>query len=791
MEKRSPRTWDLPAALIMLVAVLFSAWRLQTADWAEGLGQARNMALLGFGVGLALGYSHYQRRGVRLLTLGYLIVFLIWQLLGAIEFKEETLLLEKLTILFGRLLLGFNELRAGRPVEDQFFVLALMCLPYWFASLFSGFQLTRRMNFLGTVLPNGLLMFLVHIYHYTTRDYTWMFGIYLFLSLALLSRMKYISDRDKWAETRVQVSSESGLDIANTTLTIATVLVLLAWGTPFTLPATAEGKEFWRKTYGELFPPDRFDNLFASVNKESRPQPRNFQTELALGSRTPQGDLVMFQVYAPQSSTEFPRLYWRGQVYDTYADGRWQTTAGNEIRREPTQGDLLIPDEDSRRRVSFTFDVQAEGQTILYMPPQPVWVNHGAIVLHNELKRNEPQEPDADPIFDIMALRASPVLEQGDLYRTTSLIADPTIWDLQNAGQNYPDWVKETYLQLPADFSPRIRALAEEVTAPYATPYEKTAAITQYLRREIEYANSLVIPSGTTDPLEYFLFVTQKGFCNYSASAQVLMLRSVGIPARLAVGYAQGEANLQQSLYVVRERDLHAWPEVYFPGIGWVEFEPTGNQDPLERPQEREEQAPNTAPFANPIDELPLGEEELPEPPPVEEETVTAMAWLNGLATALPWLGGGFFILLMLVLKRRFAPQVTAVSVLKRAIERSGWTPPRWLSRWLIFIESSPIERHFHSINLSLHWLKRRQATHVSAAERAWVLKHLLPSAADSIDTLLNELQTQLFSPHGGNETVTRRAALDILYKTLQRRLKMTILGYNYAEIHETPRYPL
>ena len=70
-------------------------------------------------------------------------------------------------------------------------------------------------------------------------------------------------------------------------------------------------------------------------------------------------------------------------------------------------------------------------------------------------------------------------------------------------------------------------------------------------------------------------------------------------------------------------------------------------------------------------------------------------------------------------------------------------------------------------------------------------MKRLLPDAADSIETVLYEHQTQLFTPHEGSLVRARRSALDILYKTLQKRVKIAILGYNYAEVQENPPYPL
>lgn len=786
MEKTQRRPWDGLAHLIMLVAALFSAWRLYATGWTEDLGRVANVAVLGFAIGSALGYSRFQKRGTFLLALVYMLVAVGWQLLGIIPFDGQTLLFDKLSVLFGRLFTDFRELFSGKPVEDQFFVVALLCLPYWVASLYSGYHLARHASFLKSVLPNGILMLVVHIYHYTRSDYTWMFGAYLTLALALLSRLKYAADRKKWMDDRVQFSSESRLDLANTTAIAAAAVILLAWGMPYILPASPQGVLLWRNVYSEFFPPDRFENVFASVDKETPPRASAFRTELALGTRTPQSEAVVFRVYAPDAARDIPRLYWRGQIYDFYANGKWQTTSGSEVRREPADGDLIIPDSAHGEWLGFTFDISQEGQTILYIPSQPVWANHDAIVMYSELPVQRGQD---EAFYDVMALRAVPALESGELYRAGALVNNPSIPELQEAGQDYPNWVRRKYLQLPENFSPRIRELAGQIAEPYDTPFDQARAITSYLRNEIEYSGAIIPPEEGADPLEYVLFESKKGFCNYYATLEVLMLRSIGIPARLAVGYAQGEPNLQKSIYVVRERDLHAWPEVYFPEYGWVEFEPTGNQDPLERPERREETA-DAPPAANPIvPPFPLEEQEPPNPE--LEDTAPTRDWRAALLPVLIWLGIAALPLLAFVLQRRFAPQWTATAALKRAIERAGWTPPRWLEKWIAFINRPVIERHFHAVNVGLGWMKRPQPAHITAGERAWILKHILPSASDSIETLLAEHQAELFTPRGGNASLTRKAAFDILLKALQRRLKILVLGYNYAEIQDTPRYPL
>jgi transglutaminase-like putative cysteine protease len=148
----------------------------------------------------------------------------------------------------------------------------------------------------------------------------------------------------------------------------------------------------------------------------------------------------------------------------------------------------------------------------------------------------------------------------------------------------YAPWA-ETYLQLPTDLPASIRNKALEVTSAAPTPYDKAAAIEQFLRAN--YAINLDIEAAPpkSDSVEYFLFDVQEGYFDYHASAMVVMLRSLGIPARMAIGYVIRPIDRvpQTNVYIVREANAFAWPEVYFPGLGWIEFNPTPNEPPVVR----------------------------------------------------------------------------------------------------------------------------------------------------------------------------------------------------------------
>jgi hypothetical protein len=142
--------------------------------------------------------------------------------------------------------------------------------------------------------------------------------------------------------------------------------------------------------------------------------------------------------------------------------------------------------------------------------------------------------------------------------------------------------VEQRYLSLSAALPQRVRDLAQDLTAGQPTRYDQARAIENYLR-QIPYTLDLPDPPADRDIVDYFLFDLKQGYCDYYASAMVVLARAAGLPARLVVGYASGSYDLMEAVYRVSEADGHSWPEIYFGGIGWVEFEPTAARPLIER----------------------------------------------------------------------------------------------------------------------------------------------------------------------------------------------------------------
>jgi protein-glutamine gamma-glutamyltransferase len=146
------------------------------------------------------------------------------------------------------------------------------------------------------------------------------------------------------------------------------------------------------------------------------------------------------------------------------------------------------------------------------------------------------------------------------------------------AGTDYPENIRETYLQLPSKLDSRIPELARKISVRADNPYDKSLAIESYLRANFTYTLNLTGKPGA-DPLAHFLFETKAGHCEYFASAMAVMLRTLGIPSREVNGFLPGEYNDVAGDYIVRASDAHSWVEAYFPGSGWVTFDPTPPSD--------------------------------------------------------------------------------------------------------------------------------------------------------------------------------------------------------------------
>ena len=159
------------------------------------------------------------------------------------------------------------------------------------------------------------------------------------------------------------------------------------------------------------------------------------------------------------------------------------------------------------------------------------------------------------------------------LYDADSDVSEPSPQELRSTNGNIPPEIAAFYKQLPP-LDPRIARLAQNVTANQSSPYDKAMAIQEYL--DSNYRYTLQLPTSVPrDPIANFLFERKEGHCEYFASAMAVMLRAIGIPARLVTGFRGSEFNDLNFTYIVRASSAHTWVEAYIAGYGWVSFDPT------------------------------------------------------------------------------------------------------------------------------------------------------------------------------------------------------------------------
>lgn len=268
------------------------------------------------------------------------------------------------------------------------------------------------------------------------------------------------------------------------------------------------------------------------------------------------------------------RRNWRALVFDTYTGSGWQI-ADHVVRKHAAtlppialvQGrDDVYAYRSRPRRLVQTFYIERNQPNVAFAVP-----------------RAEDIYLAGDHVYvdRYSSVRLPFVLERGMIYTVVSRPLDPEPQQLQEAGGDYPWFIRERYLQLPGDLPDRVSALAREITAGASTPYDRVHAINRYLWTQYRYDLTIGPQRRPGDAVDYFLFEERRGYCEQFSSAMAVLLRAVGVPARLATGYTPGTVHPLTGLLEVRQSDAHAWVEVFFPGTGWVEFEPTpGFPDP-------------------------------------------------------------------------------------------------------------------------------------------------------------------------------------------------------------------
>jgi transglutaminase-like putative cysteine protease len=252
---------------------------------------------------------------------------------------------------------------------------------------------------------------------------------------------------------------------------------------------------------------------------------------------------------------------WRGALFDHYTGTVWTSDGGEPadlVGRPPVWYPMPHRSLGPRTPVVQTFYIETEQPSVIFSANQPdrIWYE-GPV-----------------SVDDLGGLRTDSTLSAGTVYSVVSTRGSAPPRLLRSARGSPPPEL-ERYLQLPETLPQRVRDLAARITTGETNAFDKITAIEDHLRNNYHYTLDSPVPPEGRDAVDHFLFDARAGFCEQFASATTVMLRSLGIPARVASGYTPGGRNPFTGLYEVRASDAHAWVEAWFPRYGWYDFDPT------------------------------------------------------------------------------------------------------------------------------------------------------------------------------------------------------------------------
>ena len=541
---------------IYLVVVSMYPLSLQHADWVEISEQFWWIAITGVLVGTLIGNGRmrFPRAILAGSTLGMLMLTLstTFATTGGPSFSDK---LERLAILVNN---WITQVLAGEAASDPTVFVLFLGASVWCATFVGSFVLARTGRIWDAVIFNGACL-VINVSVALTNLYPDLI-VFTLAVLVLLVRIHIVNLQERWTKQNIVPSGEMDWRLLRGGLTWTTVLVIMALVTP-RVGAAEVLNGAWSTFEGPYHSVEaEWQRFFAGVSGPSRLRGVSFSDSIRLGQSPNLGDRVIMTVEAPEGH------FWRAVTYDFYTGAGWRTTESDKADK------IALPTTD-REAFQARFDIIVPHSNILFAA-------------------NEPQKADvpyqfytgADKSYST-SLHALNRSQAAGTYTVTSLVSVADKQTLRRVVPTYSDYIKSKYLQLPSTLPQRVKTLAHQIMDNIPNAYDRAEAVESFLRSPpFSYSPQVKATPPGKDPVDYFLFDLKQDFCEYFASAMVVMLREEGIPARLVEGFTTGTFDNASNAWVVREQDAHAWVEAYFPGYGWIEFEPTPSQPPFARP---------------------------------------------------------------------------------------------------------------------------------------------------------------------------------------------------------------
>lgn len=718
------------ASFVLLAFMLLSVvWSVRAAEWTEGLGILQWIAIAAMTVTLLLARSRRVPGIVShllLLSVGAICVTVMLNLVFAPPLIPTGLvpggaaLSARIRAMYTQMLRWVINPGGAEVWLSNFMFVSLLTTLTWLLCSWSTWFILRSHWVWGAVVPAGAAC-LLNIYYGPQRLVIY-FVLYLLFALLLIVRMHVYLRQNAWRKAEVNYNIDVDFAFLRDGLLISVLALVLAWTMPVAArsPQVADLWDYFQDPWQEV--QERWNRLFASLNYQGPSTLVQFGRTMTLGGAVNLSNVAILEVQAAEPH------YWRAVAYDRYTGNGWLNSDDLQVTLQPNDPRLTAVPYAAQRELTQTLRMLVAGEDIVFFAGELVRNSLAvrARLTTVPLTQGQPLSSGGERQgMTISMAQSQSTLRRNQSYTVVSLVSAATTQQLRSAGTDYPDWVRNRYLQLPRTVPERVRALAREIVEGATTPYDQAVAIQEYLRH-ITYDQYINAPPAGRDAVDWFLFDNPRGYCDYYASAMAVMCRIVGIPARISQGYTPGEYVTGSRSYLVRQLDAHAWPELYFPEYGWIEFEPTSSEPVLVRPEgDAATLLPGlgpTTPISREEDEDKFGPDELSG----QEDIAEVVA-----APSQTWY------------RRLLYPALVLVSAgLMAALLALAW--------WYAGLRGlSPAASVYEQMRRLGALLGAPHQVHQTPAEYGEFLSHMLPQSQEDVQYIVAQYVKQRFGQHG------------------------------------------
>lgn len=749
------RWWDLFSVSLILLLLQILTLRLSATHWIDNLDVLPGLTIPAIILGLLLGYSRFPAwvSGGMALFHGSVAV----AGLAGMAYAKGLPWLERLGLVLERLRYSISMIRDSAQLDDPLLFFVAICIVIWIIAISAAYFHTRRGSIWVVVIPSAIIFLLIDRYDLSGKLRSLYFFFFILSVILLLMRTALVQKRRQWIDSGILVPPGVTFELTRAAAAVALLILSVIWLLPAFSKLSDPASRFWREITRPLDGTrEKLANALAPLKSSNVSGNIQFYDSMSIGNTARQESTVVFTARAFARDPLLYRYYWRTRSYDHYENGNWMTTSDVELKEPAGFTQPAMEDWEARLPMTFQFTTQTKTMNMFVTEQSPFQISLDSRIFGVEISPS---------LADVDYLKPVDPLERGVSYRVSSLKSIPTISQLQASGSTYPEWVTSHYLEIPANVELLASQLAQNIIKGKNDPYARVDAITRYLRDNFKYMTNIPPTPQGEDPIDVFLFSDRQGFCNHFATAEVLLLRSIGIPARMAIGFAEGEYDEISDLYVVRIKDTHAWPEVYFADYGWVIFEPTTNQVPLvyePSPAENDRRSGNGS------SDVPGSFSATPEPVrnttlPADDLPLKRMPF-SSTERILPLIvlilvEASVFVILFMLIQRLPDKPGSMVMMMESSFRWTGGKPPRWLTRWSAYLKRLPLEQAFIFPDMLFGLLRLPLNPSQTVRERVELWEGLLPEIKPFSSVLLREYEKELYAGGRGNYALAFHAS--------------------------------